>query len=110
MICKSYQIECEQTRHVRTSSLKVSLHLDEEEANRIFYAGAAGPEGETEGTIVGVEDGPGDEDEEYAEYDPNLLLVRVRQGKGLMGLDVDLMGEPTSDPYVKLVCDGVEHR
>eukprot|EP00752_Nemacystus_decipiens_P012046 g10680.t1 len=79
-------------------SLKVSLRLDEEEANRIFYAGAAGPEGEAEGLVVGVEDGPGDEDEEYAELDPNLLLVRVRRAKSLIGLDVDLMGAPSSDP------------
>ena len=60
--------------------------------------------------MVGIEDGPGDEDEEYAELDPNLLVVRVRRGKDLRGLDVDLMGEASSDPYVKLVCDGVEHR
>ncbi len=92
------------------SSLKVSLRLDEKEANRIFYAGAAGPDGEGEGYVVGIEDGPGDEEEEYAEADPNLLVVRVRQGRGLQGMDVDLMGEATSDPYVRVVCDGVEHR
>lgn len=86
------------------------MRLDEEEANRIFYAGAAGPEGEGDGYVVGIEDGPGDEEEEYAEADPNLLVVRVRQGRGLRGLDVGLTGEPTSDPYVKLICDGVEHR
>ncbi|CAM9701229.1 unnamed protein product, partial [Scytosiphon promiscuus] len=90
--------------------LKVSLMLDPEEANRIFYAGAAGPEGEGEGYVVGIEDGPGDEDEEYAESDPNLLMVRVRRAKSLIGLDVDLMGEPSSDPFVKVTCDGVEHR
>ncbi|CAN0435809.1 unnamed protein product, partial [Ectocarpus sp. 12 AP-2014] len=91
-------------------SLRVSVRLDEEEANRIFYAGAAGPEGEGEGYVVGIEDGPGDEDEEYAESDPNLLVVKVRRGKGLRGLDLDLMGEASSDPFVKLTCDGVEHR
>lgn len=86
------------------------MRLDEEEANRIFYSGAPGPEGEGLGYVVGIEDGPGDEDEEYAESDPNLLVVKVRRGKGLRGLDVDLMGEASSDPFVKLTCDGVEHR
>lgn len=86
------------------------MRLDEEEANRIFYAGAAGPGGEGGGYVVGVEDGPGDEDEEYAELDPNLLVVRVRRGKELVGLDLDLRGGASSDPYAKLVCDGVEHR
>ncbi|CAM9992524.1 unnamed protein product [Ectocarpus sp. 6 AP-2014] len=89
-------------------SLRVSVRLDEEEANRIFYAGAAGPEGEGEGYVVGIEDGPGDEDEEYAESDPNLLVVKVRRGRGLKGLDVDLMGEASSDPFVKLTTITVE--
>ncbi|CAN0523101.1 unnamed protein product, partial [Ectocarpus sp. 8 AP-2014] len=40
----------------------------------------------------------------------NLLVVKVRRGRGLRGLDVDLMGEASSDPFVKLTCDGVEHR
>ncbi|CAN0458325.1 unnamed protein product, partial [Hapterophycus canaliculatus] len=47
---------------------------------------------------------------EYAESDPNLLVVRVRRAKGLIGLDVDLMGEASSDPFVRVTCDGVEHR
>ena len=90
--------------------LKVRLHLDAEEANRIFYAGAAGPEGEDSGLVVGVEDGPGDEDEEYSELDPNLLVVRVRRAKDLRGMDMALSGTYTSDPFVRLACDGVEHR
>ena len=90
--------------------VRVRLHLDAEESNRIFYAGAAGPEGEDRGLVVGIEDGPGDEDEDYKELEPNLLLVKVRRAKDLRGMDVDIRGGHTSDPFVRLACDGVEHR
>lgn len=91
-------------------SLRVCIRLDAEESNRIFTAGAAGLEGEAQGYVVGVEDGPGYEDEEYADLEPNLLVVRVLRAKGLSGLDTNVMGEATSDPFVRLLCDGVQHQ
>lgn len=84
--------------------------MDAAEANRIFSSSVnVGPEDEGLGYVVGVEDGPGDEDEEYAEMDPNLLIVRVRRARELSALDVHIIGDATSDPFVRLACDGVEH-
>ena len=101
---------------MRTNRLRVSIRLDAAESNRIFSATAAaaggggGPEDGGEGYQVGVEDGPGWENEECKELEPNLLVVKVRQARGLPGLDTALIGESLSDPYVRLICDGEEHK
>lgn len=105
------QNSCLADYNPQSISLYVSISLDAAESNRIFSAGAAGPEGEGQGYVVGVEDGPGYEEEEFALLEPNLLVVRVRRAKDLKGLDVNITGDGfTSDPFVKIVCDGVEFR
>lgn len=55
-----------------------------------------------------AEDGPGYEDEEHKLREPNMLIVRVLRARGLPGMDISLVGESLSDPFVKLICDGVE--
>lgn len=61
--------------------------------------------------VLGIEDGPGYENEEFADQVPNLLVVRVMRARGLVAMDTSLAGgEDTSDPFVKLTCDGVQHR
>lgn len=60
--------------------------------------------------VVGMEDGLGYEEEGFSEEEPNMLVVRVRRARALVAMDSNLGGVGTSDPYVKLTCEGVQHR
>lgn len=55
----------------------------------------------------GMEEGLGDQLPEFADDKFNFLKVRVRRARGLKDMDD---GNNVSDPYVKLICENVEHR
>lgn len=57
--------------------------------------------------LKGMEEGLGDQLQEFANAKFNFLTVRVWRARGLKNVD---RGQDISDPYVKLICDGIEYR
>lgn len=87
------------------------MRLDAAEASRIVASSSSLEVGrDADRFLIGIEEGLGFQDEEYMDLEPNLLVVQVRRARDLVALDANLSGEHTSDPYVKLTCDGIEHR
>lgn len=89
--------------------MKIELRLDPSETNA-FMSPAMRAGRDIDSYVLGIEEGLGYEEEGFADQDPNLLVVHVRKARDLVPLDINLQGNDSSDPYVKVTCDGVEHR
>lgn len=91
---------------LKQNSLRVCVRLDTAESSRILSAAIHA--GKDVGRYLeGMEEGLGDQLQEFAGAQFNFLKVRVRCARGLKNMDD---GDDISDPYVKLMCDGVQHR